>query len=354
MIDEANKIIYVDYSTLATFSSCKEKCRLGSVRGWRKPDLKLDFGHAIHAGWAAYYDALAGGWHDDDNKWHQFKDDPPGPFYPRTPQIRAKAAFLRDVGIRDSGGNIPVTVESSERRSLERGFALLDAYFERWKNEPYDNILRKDGSPLVEVGFKFYLCQFQEYSVYCVGYIDRIMRNRSTKRPCGVEGKTTTQALSQYIQQCKPNHQITIYFGPANKLMEEMEELKIREWVWDCMFISDRMPNAGKSLTDPFMAFGVDSTKDFARQITTRSDTDVTAVMFDLENTALEYCKWLTSGVTRWPRTAPGACHAYGGCRFRNRCSMNIDEVEEESFMQSDGFEIMKWEPWKKIVGEVK
>ena len=350
MIDERTKTIFVDYSTLAVHQACEEKCRLGSVRGWRKPDLKLDFGHAIHAGWAAYYDALAGGWHAVDGKWYAWRDNEMKANLADNAMLSAKAAFLRDMGHRDSGATIPVNVESDERRSLERGQALLEGYFERWKDEPYDNILRADGSPLVEVGFQFYLCQFQEYRVVCVGYIDRIMRNRYSGRPTIVEGKTTTQALPQFIQQVKPNHQISIYFRPANELMEKMGLGVVRECVWDCMFISDRKPNYGKSLTEPLMMYGVDVVKDYARQTTTRSSADVTAVTQDLEESALNYCKSLFSQKTRWKRTAPGACHAYGGCKFRNRCSMNIDEVEELAFMQSEGFTEAKWEPWRKIV----
>lgn len=347
MIDERNKIIYVDYSTLAVFSACKEKCRLGNVRAWRKPDIKLDFGHAIHAGWSAYYDALAGGFHHE-GRWIMSETSP---LNSKDPILAAKAAFIRDMG-QSTISDISVEVEADERRSLERGLALLDGYFERWKGEPYDNILRADGSPLVEVGFRFYLCQFREYAIWVVGYIDRIMRNRYSGRPTIFEGKTTTLALSQYIQQVSPNHQISIYYGPANTIVKELGMSEIRETVWDCIFVSDRKPNYGKSLVSPLMMYGVDIEKDYARQTTTRSKTDFTEVLQDFEETALEYAGYLTSSKTRWPRTAPGQCNAFGGCRYRSRCRMNIDEVQEIAFMQSEGFVNVEWAPWKKIVGE--
>jgi len=345
MIDEKNKIIYYDFSTGAVHQACKEKARLGNVMGWRlqRDDPKLSFGHAIHAGWAAYYDALAGGFHSDDGKWYNFSIDVP-------PIVHAQAAFLRDLKVNDDGSTtLPITLESEERRSIERGLALLDAYIYRWRNEPYVNILREDGSPLVEVGFQFPLAQYGEYTLVYVGYIDRIMLNSATQRPIIIEGKTTTRALSQYIEQAKPNSQITGYFKPANTIVTALGLPEIKECVWDCMFISDRKPDMSKALLDRFWAYGIDTVKDFARQTTTRSRTDVSEFLVDAEAWALDYAAWLMSGSRRWPRTAPGACHQYGGCQFRQRCSLNLDEAEEASYMATF-FKVDKWEPWRKIV----
>lgn len=350
MIDEANHIIYVDYSTLAKFQACKELARLGSVRGYRldRQDPKLAFGHAIHAGWAAYYDALAGGFHDTSGHWHQFTslDNP-------TPLVRAQAAFLRDLHVNDDGSTaLPVTLESDERRSIERGLALLDAYIHRWRNEPYTNILRLDGSPLVEVGFQFPLARYQEYDIIHVGYIDRIMLNAATERPVNFEGKTTTRAISQKKKEVKPNHQITTYYKPANDITAKLGLPEVVETMWDIMFISDRAPNTAKGLTDRFWNYGIDTTKDFDRTTTTRSHTDLTEFLFDAEQWALEYAKYVLSDIPRWPRTAPGPCHNYGGCVFRERCSLNIEPEREASYM-STNFKVDKWEPWRRIVAEV-
>ena len=343
MIDERNKIIYYDFTTGNTFQACKEKARLNSVLGWKlkRADLRLDFGHAIHAGWAAYYDALAGGWRNPAGLWQ------PEPTI--NPVVAAQAAFIRDLGI-DIKGNIslPITLESNERRSLERGMALLRGYIRRWQAEPFENILRPDGSPLVEVGFRFPLAHYAGYDIVHVGYIDRIMRSRLTGRPSIVEGKTTTQGLDNYINHVKPNNQITTYFPAANALMKELDLPDIKECIWDCMFISDRKPDMKKALLDPLWAYGVDTAKDFKRQTTTRSATDISELLIDAESVAIDYAKWLLSGVKRWPRST-GACHQYGGCQFRDRCSMNLDEVEEAAYMQTN-FHINKWEPWRKIV----
>jgi PD-(D/E)XK nuclease superfamily protein len=339
MIDEKNKIIYIDHSTKAVLQACHEKCRLGNVKGYRLKEARasaLDFGHAFHAAIAGYYDALAGGYHDADGKWYKF-----GPHHePISPLNRAQAAFLRDLQFNDA--QLPVSLESDERRSIERGLALIEAYLYRWRNEPYENLVNTDGSTMTEVGFRIYLTTFGDYEVWYVGYIDRLMRSMATGRPVIFETKTTTQGLSSYILQCKPNDQITGYFGPAQALFPD-----IKECVWDCVFISDRNSDMQKALMDRFWMYGIDVKKDFARQTTSRTSFDISEWRIDTEYWALEYCKWLTSGITRWPRTAPGACHAFGGCMFRNRCNMNLED--ETEFMNSF-YRIEKWEPWKKIV----
>jgi hypothetical protein len=342
MIDETNKIIYVDYSTLSTFLACKEKCRLGNVIGWRPPVTKLSlaFGSAFHAAWEAYYDALAGGSRDDNGQWHSFPQDDKD----ITPTQRAKAAFLRSLGL--SNAEIPVSLDSEERRSVERGLALVDAYIYRWRAEPYDNILDSEGRPLVEVGFRYYLTTLGDYELWYTGYIDRIMRNRVSTRPVMFEGKTTTSSIKQYVHQCKPNHQITGYFPAAQKLFPDLKEC-----VWDMVFISDRRPDLKKAVLDKdrFFMWGIDVENDFGRQTTTRSVTDVSDFRIEIEEIALDYAKYLTSNKARWPRTAPGACNAYGGCMFKNRCSINLDSEQEEGFMSSF-FQINKWEPWRKIM----
>lgn len=344
MIDHNAKRIYVDFSGLATFDSCKEKNRLGYVEGWRAKQAKdsLTFGHAFHAAIEAYYDAHAGGFHYREEledgrivkRWQKFEE-------PKSPLAQAQAAFLQDMKI--DGANLQVTLEGAERRSIERAMGMIDAYVTRWKNEPYENALDANGEPFTEVVFQYPLTRFEGYEVWYCGYIDRLMRNRTTGRHVIFETKTTTAGLSWYIEQRKPNHQITGYYPAAHNFFPD-----IVDTVWDCAFISSRKADMSRALKDDdrWMMYGVDIKTDFARQITQRSKTDITEFLFDVENKALDYCKWLTSGATRWPRTAPGACHSYGGCAFRQVCSLNGNDDYLNTF-----FERKKWEPYKTVSG---
>lgn len=340
MIDYDNRIIYVDFSTLARFKACKEKARLENVNGWatRVQKTSLSFGHALHAGIAAYYDALAGGYRDTNGRWNHFSQW-------HNPLHEAQAAFLRDLKIMNT--TIPVEIVGDERRSLERGIGLLEAYVSRYAEELYENILDANGAPLVEVGFTIPLCDFVNDGtkwtiVYC-GYIDRIMRSLSTGRPTMVEFKHTTQALPRYIQQCKPNHQITGYFPYAQQLFPDL-----RDCEWDCVFVSSRKPDMGRAIHARFMMYGIDIDTDFQRVKTSRSKSDIDAWREDAIEDAREFARWLTSGKARWPRSAPGACFLYDGCQFRDRCSLNLDPVQERIYMD-ERFVIRRWEPWKQI-----
>ena len=325
MIDDKRRRIYVDFSTLSRFGDCKEQQRLGGVLGYRLParDAKLAFGSAIHAGWEALY-ATEG---DID---------------------RAKIAFMRSIGFVD--GVIPLTCEPGERRSVERGLALLDAYRWRWRNERFVNF----ATPLTEQGFLYFLTTFEGYDVFYVGYIDRIMLRLESQRPIGFEGKTTTMALQQFVRRVKPNPQITGYYRGAREVLRKIgwDGPELKEFVWDAMFLSDRAPDMGRAArgTDHrFWMYGIDVEKDFARATTTRSEADFTEFLYDAEQNAIEYCRWLTSSTTRWPRSAPRACHTYGGCQFIERCSMNFTPEDELRFM-NDRYVVDRWAPWEKIV----
>lgn len=354
MVDHSARRVYVDNSILSAHRACRERARLRCTIGYRPVVQRpaLAFGHAFHAAVAAYYDALAGGYFDEGRQWHRFAEGHDTPAV-----LIAQAAFLRDLKI--EGNTLPVTLESAERRSIERGLALVDAYITRWKDEPYVSCLDKRGAPLTEVGFQFYLTSLEGYDIYYVGVIDRIMLNLSTTRPVLFETKHTTQALSQYIKRCKPNHQITGYFKGArfHGVGIDPDRLVfpgIRECVWDISYLSDRQPNISKSMgSDPlarFWAYGIDARNDFDRQTTMRSTTDIEEFTIDAEADAIDYVKWLLSGTRRWPRVAGDACHAYGGCEFRDRCAMNFEDEDEAARWMSERFIIKPWNPLERMV----
>lgn len=342
MIDHENRIIYIDNSTLSTIRACKEKGRLAYVKGYR-PNINapaLAFGHAMHTGFAAYYDALAGGYRDETGNW--IRDTSVSPL------LRGKAAFLRDIGFNDA--KLPVELESEERRSIERGLGLIEAYIWRYRNEPYENVILADGDgrPAVEIGFYYDLTEQKAfdghtYKIRYCGFIDRLMLNRATGRPVVFELKNTSQGLSQYILQCKPNHQITGYIPAANDLLKQLSLPHVNECVWDCVFVSSRQADMAKAQKDRFWMYGIDVEKDFKRQTTMRSQTDIDNWQFDTICDARDYVNWLFSGIDRWPRNT-GSCHSYGGCQFRNVCSRNGAQEELDT-----NFHIKEWNPAERI-----
>lgn len=344
-IDEGERRIYLDNSTRSNFQTCKELGRLANVLGYRTlekvTESPLDFGHAVHHGIATYYDWQAGGYFDEKFKWHTYPDGAK----PSGVRI-AQAAFLRDIS--DQSSKMPIQIEAAQTRSVERGYMLIEAYIERWKNEPYENILRPDGSPLTEIYFEIFIAKYGEWDIYYCGTIDRIMMHIMTRRPRIFETKTTTQGLSQFLLQCKPNQQIDGYFKIAWPLMaEQFPDLPIiTDAVWDCIFVSKRAPDTSKSLKQRFWMWGIDVTNDFARQETARSARDITEFMIDLEDDALQFAKWLMSDTERWPRAKHGrTCHLFGGCAFRMVCTMN----EGNQSILDTFFERKPWNPRKTL-----
>jgi hypothetical protein len=305
--------IFLDHSTLSTFRSCPEKARLSYVCGLRsKVGIPaLDFGSAIHAGVAA---------------WNIEIDNPE--------RIKlAQAAFLEECRKREA--SLPLGLESDEKRSIERGLYLLEAYDQRWKNEPYETLKWQDGSgkPYVEIKFRVYLFTWGSRPVFYCGIIDRIMKSRTNGRAYINETKTTSQGLGLYVKQIRPNHQITGYDHACKELLN----LDVAGTIWDCIFVSSRK---GNDKGDIWKLRGIDLENDFARVETTRSAVDTEEWLFDITETAKDYLNWGSFGTKRFPRNT-GNCHNYGGCQFRDVCSSNLNQTLIDS-----NFKVEKWEPW--------
>ena len=314
-------IIYVDFSILSTFRQCEEKGRLSYVEHYQplQERAPLSFGSAFHAGIAEFYKSLARG---NDRV---------------TSATYAKKGFIAD--LRNINSCLPISMESDEKRSVERGLTLLDAYIETYKNENYENYCRPDtGEPYVEIGFAVYFMDWRGTPVVYVGRIDRIMRNRVDGRLYNFETKTTASGLTQYVKQVRPNHQVTGYHFAAR----EMLKLDVVGTVWDCIFVSDRQPKPDSS--DVWLQRGIDIKKDLARHETRRSATDIEEFLYDLEMTTTRYLTLRESTLRRWTRNAPTACHMYGGCQFVDVCSTNLNEN-----VLRTKFVVKPWEPWKGI-----
>jgi len=319
-IVETEDCFYVDYSILSTFRMCKEKARLSyrEHHDSRKTKSSLDFGAAWHEAMAELYRAKVNTTDLDELK------------------KAAMGGFIKEV--KDRGGSLPISSSSEEHRSIDRGLALVECYIEKYKNEPFTNIIRPDdGKPYVEIGFAIFLMEWGGKPVMFVGRIDRIMKSRLTGLPMIIETKTTTQGLTNFVKQVRPNHQITGY----HMVTAELLQMDIRETLWDCVFVSKRQPNPKNGR---WGLLGVDPKEDFARQPTRRSATDIKEFIKDLNFDVVDYLKMCDSKMERWPRNAPTACHMFGGCLFRDVCNTNLNPN-----ILKTNFIIRKWEPWKGI-----
>lgn len=322
-LTETSDVIYFDYSITSTFRTCEEKARLSYEEHLhpKGTPIYFDFGGAWHEALAEIYIGKSNNLTDAE-----LLD-------------KGKRGFLKE--LRQRGGSLPIAMDQGEKRSIERAFYLLEAYIERWKNEPFENItyIGEGGErkPYVEIGFALFLFEWRKKPVMFVGRLDRIMRSRITGRPTIIESKTTTQPLTIFIKQTRPNHQITGYHWMAAELLN----WNVHETIWDCVFVSSRQP-------DPALGrwglFGIDKEKDFARTSTMRSPTDIEEFVFDLTMTCHRYLQLREANLRRWTRNAPTACHQFGGCVYRDICSSNLNP----NIIKTD-FKVERWEPWRGI-----
>lgn len=304
--------IYIDYSIFSTFQTCEEKCRLSYVRHLRPHEEApaLGFGSAFHAG---------------IEQWLRTRDIQ-----------EARAGFLAEV--RRRGTLLPLSMESDEKRSIERGIYLLDAYVEKWGNEPYEILRRPDnGQPYVEVGFAIHIMDWRDRPVYLVGKLDSLKKSLMDGRIRIFESKTTSRGLQWYLDQVRPNHQITGYYLGASALGIEPAGC-----VWDCVFVSDRKPDARKG---GWMNYGIDIEKDFGRRETKRSEVDLEEYLADLRHVTSRYLLMQESNLKRWPRNAPTACFMFGGCQFIEVCSTNANENVIRTH-----FKVEVWAPWEGLL----
>ena len=309
------RIIYVDHSILAT-GVCEEKQRLAYVEHLRPLETSkpLIFGSAFHAAIASIYTSSSRS------------------YAPEAVRDLAHAAFFAEV--RKAGPDtLPLSADSDEKRSVERGLYLIDAYIAKWAPTDinWEDVLRPDnGEPYVEMGFAVYFMDWRDTPVVYVGKVDRIRRNRVDGQLYNWESKTTGGAVSYYVQQTRPNHQITGYKWGC----QEFLQVNIAGTILDVVHVSDR--KIGGKFPD-----GIDSEKDFARVETRRSSTDVEEFLYDLRESTTRFLELRDSGKRRWHRRAPSACYMYGGCHFRDACNSNLNPA-----ILANKYVKERWEPW--------
>jgi len=315
--------IFVDHSILSTFACCHEKARLAYVEHL-KPELEgppLVFGSAFHAAVAAYYNHRA-----STNYARQAID---------VARKEARHAFLD--AVRSAGADaLPLSADSDEKRSVERGLYLVDAYITKWQEFDINwvDVFRPDtGAPYIEIGFAVYFMEWRGKPVVLVGKIDRIRRNRVDDRLYNWETKTTGSNVTHFAQSRRPNHQLTGYAWACRELLH----LDIAGTILDVIYVSDR--KIGGKFPN-----GIDIEKDFGRFETRRSPTDIDEFLYDLKLVTESFLRLRDEKQRRWHRNAPAACGMYGGCHFREICESNLNSVVIKS-----KYKIERWEPWKGL-----
>jgi len=333
-MSETEEVIFIDHSIHSAGATCEEKGRLAYVEHLvpiaEQPPLV--FGSAFHAAVASLY----------SNVGLDIEEA----------ILLAQRAFTDEVRVKGPSA-LPISADSEERRSIERGYYLIEYYARKWRHQDvhwaditYFDPETGEVKPYVEIGFSIYFMDWHGVPVVCVGKIDRLRRNRIDNNAYVWETKTTSSGTSRYTEQVRPNHQLTTYKWAARELVG----MDVSGIMFDVVHVSERKMG-GK------FPHGIDNDKDFARVETRRSSIDIDEFLYDLKRFTT---RWLTfrdelrSGVIpRGHRNAPAACYMYGGCHYRRACESNLNAMIMKNYYKRH-----VWHPWehdkpKLVLGKV-
>jgi len=197
-------------------------------------------------------------------------------------------------------------------------------YLEEFRHDPAKTVILADGSPAVELSFRF---NVGPTLVLC-GHLDRLVEWND-----GVyvmDRKTSTTTLSSYyFDQYEPDNQMSLY-TLAGRL------------VYNC-------PVRGVIIDAAQIAVGFTR---FDRGLTYRTEAQLNEWLSDAQswtgiasNMAHDFDEALTEGSPDPELAFPmndKSCHQYGGCEFRRICSKS-PEVRE-TFLAND-YQVKFWNP---------
>ena len=264
-----NIVVSINSSSLDVIQTCKRKTYYfieRQIRSEAESPTTL-FGTAIHKGLETWYLSR-----DEDAAIEAFK--------------HASKAL--------------VSLHDKDKRHPNNGITILKNYFNVYRNDPFE-IVSDDKGPLIERDFEALFTEFifkrKIVTVNLFGRIDCILRNRDTDEIFVCDHKTTSSLGQQFYQRISPNFQYTTYLWAAQKVL-------------------------GLN-TNRFLVNGIQVAKtksDLARQFTTRDDTDYSELKIAIVSAVTDYLANRLSG--EWPMNAPGPCTNWGGCQYREVCSV--------------------------------
>lgn len=296
----------IDSTSLGWFKTCPRLYQYHMIDGWSHLETPIHLRFGIE-----YHQAL----HDYEKaKAKQLK------------HLVALRETVRALLIRIKDWK-PIPLKDSEK--LKTPWNLLRTvvwYLEKFRDDPAETLILKDGTPAMEVNFKFELDfgpqvftgrinKADNVPIYDMpqpyllcGHLDRIVTFGDA--PFVMDRKTSTSTLgSYYFDQYAPDNQMTIYSFAGQVVMDA----PIKGVIIDAAQIM------------------VDASR-FVRGFTMRTSDQIEEWLKDLRwwLSQMEAC----AVAKYWPQNDT-ACNKFGGCRFRDICSKSPqvrDKFLETSF----------------------
>lgn len=295
--------LFWDGTSYSALKTCPFKYYLSIVKGYqpRKTSVHLKFGIAFHKATERFHQLRAEGYPREE-AIHLVVQ---GEYYR---QLLTPNEHALGVGYHEHA--LPTGEPTKTPHTLLRSIVW---YLDQFADDPAETYHLTDGTPAVELSFKFPL-PFDERFTYC-GHFDRIVNYND--QIWVTDYKTTKGQLDdRFFSQFSPSIQMTGYTIAAQIVFD--------------------VPAKGVIIDGVQLA--VTSTK-FARQAVHRTPAQLDEFLDDL---ALDLkIAEIYATEESWPLN-PTACHHYGGCQFRKICAHSPSV--RQNFLDAD-FKIQHWNP---------
>lgn len=199
-----------------------------------------------------------------------------------------------DAFVACASGTKLIELASDDKRSISNGKRIIEKYFSVYRDDPWIAVTDEHG-PFVERSFE--IAVDSEINIF--GQIDCLLKNVETGEIVVCDHKTSSSLGTDFMNRIKPNLQFSTYAWAARQLG------------WDVKRVMINGIQVAKTKTDLVRVFTERNQEDFNEMMETYNDS--IEMMRQARNT------------NKWPLNST-ACSHYGGCQYREVCSLPADQ----------------------------
>lgn len=303
--------VRINYSSLELIQTCLRKAYYSLKQGLEKDTIAepLVFGSAVHKALEVWYCAPLGNKMASSLICEDYQCDPTTVAEGHAQRC---ARCLAINAFRESGKVLSGLV-FDDKRSLDNGTAILNAYFDEYHSDPFV-VFSDETGPYVEKLVSHLIHEEPGLRIYLFGTLDLVLRDLVTKELFIVDHKTTWALGTEFYNRINPNFQYTGYVWLVRKALG----LDVSRFMVNGIQVA-RMKRG------------------FARQFTERNDEHFEELCLAVVYNVKKYLECEAS--ESWPQNTPNPCSMYGGCSFRPLCEIPASlrgAVTEANYVQKN------------------
>jgi hypothetical protein len=310
-----------DSTSLGLFKTCPRLYYYTMIAGWspRGESIHLRFGIEYHAALELFDRLVAQG----------------------EPRERATEQVIASIYARTADWHPDITTRAGKYKNRDTLCSLVIDYLDHFYHDPASTYIKLDGTPAVELSFRFELDwgpeagseivaggergetyeRYQRQPYLLSGHLDRVVSFND--QLLVMDRKTTTTTLgAYYFAQYEPHNQMSLYTLAGRIILNA----PIRGVIIDAAQILLEKPNA------------------FARGFTYRTEDQLTEWLDSLRVTLATAERYAVEDTFPQNDTA---CSNYGGCRFRGICSKSPSV--RDRFLASDFDKLEENQRWNPL-----